>query len=160
MVSVVISHFRFPVLFIRYFFRSLAKGLSVFFFFNLLFFYPLIDLFLLLIFMSFLLLTLDFALFLIPLGVRFEFLFEIFLVCWGRPVLLWISLLIPFWLHPVDLVMVYLRFDSSSGIKTFLLWLTQWLFSNMLLSLHIFVNFPVFSYSAFLWVGKDVWSVS
>lgn len=143
--------------FIRYFFRSLAKSLSIFFFFKSIVFYPLIHLFLLLIFMSFLPLTLDFALFLIPLGVRSEFLFEVFLVSWGEYACIAMN-------FPLNTTLATSH-RFGNGIFTFwfifryknISWLIQWLFSNMLLSLHRFVIFPVFSYSSFLWLGKDVW---
>ena len=66
---------------------------------------------------SFLLLTLCFvSLFLILLGGRLGRLFEIFLVSWGRPVLLKTSLVKLLLLHPIDFGKLCLHFHLSPGI--------------------------------------------
>ena len=66
------------------------------------------------------------ALFIVPSegswNVNLDCLFEIFLISWDRPVMLWISLLGPLLLCPVDMVLLYFHFHLFQGIFLFLSW--------------------------------------
>jgi len=78
-------------------------------------------------------------------GLKFSYLFEIFLGFWYKHLSLLIFPLEQLSLHPVSFGMLYFDFHLSQGI--FLLsfiYLTCWLFSIMLFSYYIFENFPVF----------------
>ena len=71
------------------------------------------------------------------------FFFEIVLVSWSRLIFLRASLLEPLLLHRFW----YVVFPLSQSMFLFLYWyfsLTQWLFSSLLLNIHIFVIFTVF----------------
>ena len=80
-------------------------------------------------------------LFLVPLGMRLNGLFEISLTFWGRPVLLWISLLEQPFLYAVDFETLCLHFHLSQGFPFWFFSVTYWLFSGMLFRLYLFVFF-------------------
>ena len=100
---------------------------------------------------SLLLLTLDFILFIVPLGISLSCFFEIFLVSWLS--LYWYKLLSyncfsashRFWVF----VVLFSFFSRYYFIFSLICSLTHWLFSIILFS-YVFVFFAVFSYSLFL----------
>ena len=68
-----------------------------------------------------------FFFFLFLLGGRLGCLFEIFIVSYGRPVLLWTSLLETLQLHLIDFVRLYFHCHLLQCIFWFLLWFHNWL---------------------------------
>lgn len=100
---------------------------------------------------SFLQLTLDFILFIVPLGISLSRFFEIFFLfphwaCIGIN----FSLTIAF-LHPIDFGSLWFCFHFSPDIILFSLWYVHWP-TDCLVSygLAMFLFFAVFSYSLFL----------
>ena len=122
---------------LSFFVVSLARGLLILFIFSrnqllvllifsIIIFISILFIFSLIFIIYFLLLTFSFVFFLILLGGRCGSLFEIFLFSWGRPILLWTSLLELPSLHPIDFVSLCFHCLLSWGIFWFPLWLHHW----------------------------------
>ena len=132
-VTVVTVPHSFLILFICvfslfFFLLGVVKGLSIFLlysenqlfislivFFDSIIFIPLLSF----LFLPSTLWALFVLLFLVPLGIMLGCLFEIFLISWGRPILLWISLSETRWLCPTDFRLLCFHFHLSQGIFDF-----------------------------------------
>ena len=111
---------------------------------------------------SFLLLTLGYvcSFLLIHLGGGLSCQFEIFLLIWGRPVLLWTSLWALLLQHPIGFEWLCLHYHLSQGI--FLIFfsissLTHWFFSIVPFSLHV-VGFFSFLFMWLISSFMPLWS--
>ena len=107
--------------------------------------------------MSFLLLSLAFVLFLIPLGGNLGCSFEMFLIFSGRPALLGISYLELFLLHLIDFVDLCFHCHLSQDILKFPLWFHHLpidIFSSILFSLHV-----LFHLGSLLPYWLSVWKI-
>ena len=157
---------------------SLAKGLSILFIFSknqllvLLMFtfvsfisFPIISPQIFMISFLILILGVFVLLFSVVLCVKLGCLFNVFLVSWGRIVLLLTSLLEMLLLHPIGFELCFHchLFPGFFFISLFISSVTCWLFRNVLLNIHVFVFLIVFFFSckwylvSILVVREDAW---
>ena len=149
-LSVVISPFSFLILLIWFFslcfLMSLANGLSILFILSknqllALLIFAMVS-FVSFVFVSALIFKISFPPFQVALGVEIGYLFDFFLVSWGKPVLLWtfpLSLLLQ---CPIVFGLLCFHFHSFLCIFVFLFWFLLW-----------FVG-----YSAVCWSASICWN--
>ena len=161
-VFVVISPFSFLILLIWFlslcFLMSLANNLSILFIFSknqplALLIFAMVSfvsfqfIYVLIFMISFLLLTLRFFIssfsmfhFLVALGVELGYFFDVFLISWRKPALLWTFPLHCFYSVPIGVVLLCFHFHSF-----------LWIFWFCFLFLLWFVGYSQTCCSAFIW---------